>query len=189
MVSVTIDQALRGAVEQLEQHAAAAGWDHPPMIFALVRAGDFSAQDPSAARRLGTDRLPADTLVPVEQDALPDGPLDEALSGIAWPPAVAGCALCHEIVVLPPAAEAALADLSATDLVGAATAHPDRREARLVVGVLRDGAHFALLRLRGQVQDGTAKDGTAGNDDVDDIVTGDDLAPNLVAALLTTLED
>ena len=36
-----IDPTLRGAVLELEQHAAAAGWDQPAQLFALVPAGDL----------------------------------------------------------------------------------------------------------------------------------------------------
>ena len=107
-----------------------------------------------------------------EQEDLPEGPLDEVLAGLAWPPSVIGTAISQEIVILPPSAEDGLTD----DVVATrAATHPDRREARLVVGVLRDGASAALLRMR-------ATDG-----DDDELLTGPDLAPNLVDALLATL--
>lgn len=92
-------------------------------------------------------------LTAYEQEPLPDGPLDEALGSICWPVGVAGCALCQEILTQAPD-------------------DPSRREARLVVAVLRDGASEAVLRLR---------------DHPDDLLSGPDLAPNLAAALLATL--
>lgn len=110
-----------------------------------------------------------------EQDPLPDGPLDEVLAGIEWPDEVDGCALTQEILILPPEAEAELARTGEGDVTTRAAADPRRREARLVAGVLRDGRQAALLRLRGDA---------AGPDE---IVTGEDLAPNLVAALRETL--
>jgi hypothetical protein len=61
--------------------------------------------------------------------------------------------------------------------VSVATDHPDRREARLVVAVLRGGRSASILRLR-------AADGAG-----DDLLTGPDLAPNLVSALAATLTD
>ena len=128
---------------------------------------------PTTAARLGIDEQRA-PLTPVEQDALPDGPLDEVLAGIGWPDEVVGCALAQEIVVLPPEAEADLDD--GADVAGRAAQHPQRREARLTVGVLRDGTSAALLRLR-----------ATGPDEDDDLLTGPELAPNLVAALLATL--
>ena len=73
--------------------------------------------------------------------------------------------------MVPPAAEGEIADGDAT----AAAGHPDRREARLVVAVLRDGSSAAVLRLRGA-------DGGE-----DDLLTGPSIAPNLVEALLATL--
>jgi hypothetical protein len=168
-----IDAVLEPAIAEIEAHVHAAGWDRSPTLFALVRTARFVADDPATARRLGIDAAADDALTPVEQDDLPDQPLDEALAGIAWPAEVAGCALSQEIVILPPAAEAGL---RADEAASRAAGHPDRREARLVVGVLRDGSSAALLRMRGL-------DGGA-----DDLLTGPDLAPNLVAALLATLD-
>ena len=165
---------LEPALAEIETHLQGAGWDRPPALFALVRAERFLADDPDTGRRLGLDRLAGDTLTPIEQDALPEEPLDEVLAGIAWPDSIEGCAVSQEIVILPPEAEAGL---SAEDAAARAAGHPDRREARLVVGVLRDGTSAALLRLRGA------------NGGADDLLTGPDLAPNLTAALLATLRD
>lgn len=161
---------LEAALAEIEAHVHAAGWDRPPILFALVRAGRLVADEPDMARRLGLDVVTAETLTPVEQESLPDGPLDEILAGIAWPATVEGCALSQEIVVLPPSAED-------VDTAEEAAAHPERREARIVVGVLRDGSSAALLRLRP----------VGGGEE--DVLTGPDLAPNLVQALLATLAE
>ncbi len=169
--SPLLGPALETALAEIEAHVHAAGWDRGPALFALVRAGTFTSDDPETAARLGIDALPDDALTPVEQDELPDQPLDELLAGIAWPESVAGCAVSQEIVILPPSAEAAL---EGQDPAALAADHPDRREARLVAGVLRDGAAAAVMRLRG-------------TDGDDDLVTGPDLAPNLTAALRDTL--
>jgi hypothetical protein len=86
--------------------------------------------------------------------------------------------LSQEIVLLPPTAEAELADVDAA----AAASHPERREARLVVAVLRDRTSAAVLRLRDI-------DGVDAADGVDKaLLTGADLAPNLAAALLATFD-
>lgn len=167
----TLRPVLDSAIADIETHVHAAGWDRPPMLFALVRADRFLADDPETGRRLGLDQHDGATLTPVEQEDLPDGPLDDVLAGIAWPPSVSGCAVSQEIVILPPSAEAGL---EVDALEAAVAGHPERREARLVVGVLRDGTSAALLRLRGEQED--------------DVLTGPDLAPNLVSALLATLE-
>jgi hypothetical protein len=167
-------RVLTTAVADIEAHVHAGGWDRPPMLFGLVRAGQFRADDPGTAARLGLDQVAPDTLTPVEQDALPDAALDDALAQIAWPDAVVGCALSQEIVVLPPSAEAEMgANPTDADAAARAAAHPERREARLVVGVLRDGSRAAVLRLRG-------------TEAPDEVLTGADLAPNLVDALLAT---
>lgn len=171
---------LETVLAEIEAHVHAAGWDRAPALFALVRAGRFAADDPATAARLGLDQMAADALTPVEQEELPDDPLDEVLAGIGWPDSVDGCALSQEILVLPPSAEADLPDADlpsgAADLAQV-SAHPQRREARLVVGVLRDGTAATLLRLRG----------AGGTDTDDDLLTGPDLAPNLTAALRGTL--
>ena len=164
---------LEPTIAEIEAHVHAAGWDHPPVLFALVRAARFTADEPQTAARLGIDKLDDDELTPIEQDGLPDDPLDEVIASIAWPDSIAGCAVSQEIVILPPSVEAEIADTGV-----AAADHPQRREARLVVGVLRDGTSAALLRLR-------ASDGGA----EDERLTGPDLAPNLVTALLSTFED
>ena len=164
---------LQAAAAEVESHVAGSGWDRPPVLFALVRAAQFASDEPAAAAGLGLGAADPSSLTPVEQEALPDGPLDEVLARIAWPDEVAGCALSQEIVLLPPSAES---DLDAAHPETALN-HPDRREARIVAAVLRDGSSAVVLRLRR----------AADSDAADDLLTGPDLAPNLVAALLATL--
>ena len=121
---------LDAVVAEIESHLAVAGWDQPPALFALVPTKTVAA-DPEGARLLGLapgDDIPADAMTPIAQDALPDTPLDEALGGIEWPESVGGCAVSQEILILPPGAED---DLSETETVADAAAHPERREARL----------------------------------------------------------
>ena len=161
---------LAATAAEIEEYVGRGGWDRPATLFALVHAGQFAADDPQAAARLGL--ADSNALTPVEQEPLPDGPLDETLARIAWPDGVTGCALSQEILLLPPSAEA---DIDSGQPAEAAAAHPDRREARIVAAVLRDGSSAVVLRLR-------AADATGD----DDLLTGDDLAPNLVRALLDT---
>jgi hypothetical protein len=146
-----VSAELTAATAEIEAHVAAAGWDRPPSLFALVRDGDV--------------------LMSYEQEALPDGPLDEVLAQIGWPDDVTGCALSQEIVVLPPSTEATL---SQSEIASRAADHPERREARLVVAVLRGSEAAAVMRLRGENED--------------DVLTGPELAPNLARALRATLE-
>jgi hypothetical protein len=167
-----VDAFLEIAAAEVEAHVAQAGWDQRPTLYALVRAVQFARDEPDTAAQLGLDTLSTDALTPIEQEALPEGGLDVALAQIAWPASVAGCALSQEIVILPPGAEDAL------ESAESAATHPERREARLVVAVLRDGSSAAMLRLRGR----------SGLPD-DDLVTGPDLAPNLVTALVATLHE
>ena len=94
--------------------------------------------------------------------------------GIVWPDAVHGCALAQEIVVLPPDAEAGLpAGRRDEHAPGSPPSTRERREARLVAAVLRDGSAACVLRLRG----GRRPRG---------LVEHPELAPNLTDALLAT---
>lgn len=174
---------LEAVAAEIEAFAASSGWDGAPTLFALVPTRTLAA-DPAAAQIISPDGGELDAsliaesaLTPVAQDELPEGPLDEVLAQIGWPPGVVGCAVSQEIVLLPPSAEAGLDDLAVDAALDHATSHPDRREARLVVAVLRDGRSASILRLRGAEGEG------------DDLLTGPDLAPNLSAALLDTLRD
>ena len=162
---------LTAVAAEIEAHVANAGWDRSPTLFALVRASQFRIDDPATAARLGLDQADDDALTPVEQEELPDGPLDEVLAQLGWPAGVVGCALSQEIVVLPPGAEATLSD---TEIASRAAEHPDRREARLVVAVLRGDATAAVMRMRGENEQ--------------DVLTGPDLAPNLARALHATFD-
>ena len=158
---------LEAVAAEIEAHVGRAGWDAGPSLFALVATERLVAEEPATASSLG---LAGAGYTPVEQDELPGGDLETMLARIGWPDGVAGCAVSQEIVLLPPQVEAELAEDPA-----AAARHPLRREARLVVAVLREGDSAAVLRLRA---------GATGGDD--DLLTGADLAPNLVQALLAT---
>ena len=164
---------LEATAAEIEGFVGQSGWDQRPSLFALVNTAQFVRDEPSTAARLGLTSESPDGLTPIEQDDLPDEPLDDVLAQLGWPQSVAGCAISQEIVILPPSAEAELGDDDAAPSLAAV--HPERREARLVVAVLRDGSSASLLRLRGT------------SDNVDDLLTGPDLAPNLVEALLATL--
>jgi hypothetical protein len=169
--------ALVEAVAEVDRHLALGGWDQPTRLYALVRTADLLASEPALAQTLGLPTAPAiDALTPVEQESLPPGtPLDEWLGSIGWPEEVAGCALAQEVLTLPPSVEA---DLPAdADAVAWAATHPLRREVRMLVGVLRDGARSATLRVRSTT------------DESDDVMSGADLVPLLADALAATLLD
>ncbi len=163
------DADLATAVAEVEEFAAAAGWDAPAQMFALVATADLVAAEPGLADSLGG------VYTPIAQDPLPVGELSDALDQISWPDEVAGCVLVQEILVLPPEAGRELSDDPAT-AAGQAAEHPDRTEARLVAGVLRGTRGGAcLLRLRGE--------------NAETPLRGADLAPNLLTALRMTFED
>ncbi len=163
------DPRLALAVSEAEEFVGSAGWDQPTQIFALVLTTDLVRAQPEMAGQLDGGAY----FTPVAQEAMPRDDLADALDELVWPAAVAGCVLVQEIVVLPPAAATAL-PTDPTAATAAAAAHPERTEARLAVGVLRDGSAACLLRLRGDHDDAPLR--------------GADLAPNLVEALHRTLD-
>ena len=160
-------------VGEVEEHVAEAGWDQPPQLFALVDTAELLQAEPQLARTMGLVAALPGSLTPIAQEPLSDDPLDEALARIVFGPEVLGVVLAHEVLVLPPGVEAALGE----DAVAAAATHPDRREVRMVVGVVRDGSRECVLRVRG----------AAGQPD--ERLSGPDLAPALADALLATLDE
>ncbi|GAA0609329.1 PPA1309 family protein [Kutzneria viridogrisea] len=164
---------LPSIAREVEDFVSTGGWDQPPQMFALVRTAELLAQQPELADQLDVSA----ELTPVAQDPLPEQDLGEALSGIEWPEVVAGCALAQEIVVLPPGAEQELDSVpQETEVLRRVAAeHPQRREARLVAAVLRNGSIACVLRLRGD------------QERPDEIVEHPELAPNLTDALMQTL--
>ncbi|ANZ24628.1 hypothetical protein A4U64_07850 [Rhodococcus sp. WB1] len=189
---VPSEDALRRCVGEIVDFVDAGGWGQPPTMFALVPTALLAASEPTLLDQLDEGH----EYTPVEQEAFPDDveggspALDEFLATTSWPESVAGCALVQEIVVLPPSAESdlddalvpLLADPHAADEAARAAAHghPERRDARLIAAVLRDGPSLSLLQLRPTDED----DPFAGIE----LRTYDNLAPNVVSALYATLE-
>ena len=160
----------------IERRVAAAGWDQPPHLYALVETADLLRREPQLADELGVLAATAGDLTPVDQGDLPaHGSLDELLAGISWEPAVLGTALAVERLMLPPSEETELPGDEDEALRWVAE-HPDRQEVRLVVAVLRDGSRAAALRMRS-------------HDDEQAVLSGPDLVPGLADALGATLSD
>ncbi|MGW4919065.1 PPA1309 family protein [Streptomyces albidoflavus] len=176
----TAGSPLTRAVLEIDEYVAGLGWDRPALLFALVDTARLRSEEPGLADRLGIgeDVPDAAPLTPVEQEEIPAGkPLDEFLATIAWPDAVAGCALAVERLMLPPSAEAQVPDgLDDAALAKWVAAHPDRQEVRMTVGVLRDGTRDSALRLR-------EKDAST------EVLTGADLVPGLAEALAATFAE
>ncbi|MGW1073269.1 PPA1309 family protein [Streptomyces sp. NPDC002537] len=170
---------LTRAVLEIDEYASTLGWDQPARLFALVDTAKLRSQEPGLAAQLGLDGdSPQSSLTPIEQDEVPAGTaLDKFLGTIAWPDAVAGCALTVERLMLPPSAEGTVPNgLSEKQLAKWVAAHPERQEVRMTVAVLRDGARESAVRLREK-------------DSPTEVLTGADLVPNLAEALAATFED
>lgn len=167
------------AAMDIERHIASQGWDQPSLLFALVRTDHVREAQPELASQLGiTDGGPALTIF--EQPQPPDNEeLDEFLGRIEWPDEITGAALVVERLVLPPEAEAEIADVP--DPKSAARAHPASQDVRIVAAVTRDGQQMSVVRLRG----GAGPDAEV-DDHGDSVLHGADLVPGLSDALLAT---
>jgi hypothetical protein len=159
---------------ETERHVAAAGWDQPPRLFALVRTAGLLQREPQL--RAQVEAGVTDALTAIEQEGLPTTPsLEDLLAQLAWPPEVDGVALAIERLVVPPEAERDLPE-DPEQAAQALAANPDRKDVRLLVAVLRDGESACLLRQRDHDTD-------------DKVASGPDIAPGLVQALSATLQD
>ncbi|MFI6209537.1 PPA1309 family protein [Streptomyces sp. NPDC051041] len=170
---------LTRAVLEIDEYVSGLGWDQPARLFALVDTARLRTEQPSLADRLGLmGESETSGLTPIEQDEIPtDRPLDEFLGTIAWPDAVAGCALTVERLMLPPSAEAQVPqDLDEAALARWVADHPERQEVRMTVAVLREGARESALRLREK-------------DSPTEVLTGSDLVPGLAEALAATFAE
>jgi hypothetical protein len=159
---------------ETERHVAAAGWDQPPRLFALVRTAGLLDREPHLLAQLGHGG--EDGLTAIEQEGLPGtSSLESLLAQLAWPEEVDGVALAVERLVVPPEAERDLPE-DPEKAAEALAAHPGRKDVRLLVAVLRDGESACLLRQRDHDAD-------------DKVASGPDIAPGLVQALSATLQD
>lgn len=160
----------------IERHAAAAGWDRPPLLFALVETADLLRREPQLAEALGIVAGEPGDLTPIDQGVLPEhSGLDDLLSGIVWPADVLGAVVTVERLMVPPAVEKDMPQEESAALQWLAE-HPERQEVRLVVAVMRDGSRSCALRLRA-------------HDDETSVLTGPDLVPGLADALAATFAD
>ncbi|MFQ6142836.1 PPA1309 family protein [Streptomyces seoulensis] len=170
---------LTRAVLEIDEYASGLGWDQPARLFALVDTARLRTQEPALAAQLGlADEQETSGLTPIEQEEIPSNqPLDEFLATIAWPDAVAGCALTVERLMLPPSAEAQVPEgLNEAKLAQWVAAHPERQEVRMTVAVLRGGGRDSAVRLREK-------------DAATEVLTGSALVPGLADALAATFED
>jgi len=171
-----VTDPLAVAALDTERHVATAGWDQPARLFALVRTADLLEREPQLREQMGPADLAEGAFTAIEQEGLPaTSSLETLLGRIAWPDEVDGCAFAIERMVVPPDAERDLPARRPEDAVDHLASHPDRKDVRLLVAVLRDGSAICLLRQRDHDRD-------------DAVATGKDIAPGLVEALKATLE-
>jgi hypothetical protein len=155
---------LTRAVVETGRYAARKDWGQPPRLFALAKKAALTSMGPYLPP--GVRDAPPGSLIPIEQDPLPAGEPSDVLASIHWPKEVHGCVLVTEILVLPSDAKEDMSRETAVAEQGAA----DGREARLIVGVVREGRYACCLQLRGK----------------QDLIVNNDMADDVVTALLGT---
>lgn len=161
---------------ETERHVASSGWDQPVRLFALVETAHLLEHEPGFLDALAPHDVAPGALTAVEQEDVPSPEhLETMLAQVMWPSTVAGAAIAVERIVVPPAAERDLPALP-DEAVAALAHHPDRKDVRLLVAVLRDGSSRCLLRQRDHDRD-------------DRVAQGDDIAPGLVQGLLSTFAE
>lgn len=147
--------ALAAAVIAAERDADAEGWDGERRLYALTDRDTYL--DIAYPLDEPTD-VPPDALLAIPLTPLPRGDLRTELAKVTWPAHVLGCVLIAEMVMR-------------TGLVRRPRGMDvEWRLAHLAIGVLRDGSHLSLLRLR----------------ETDEWRSGaDDLVPSLLATFGT----
>jgi hypothetical protein len=161
---------------ETERHVAGGGWDQPVRLFALVRTAHLLEHEPGFLDALQPHDIAPGALTAIEQEDLPAaGHLESMLAQVMWPETVEGAAIAVERIVVPPTAERNLPQ-NADDAISTLANHPDRKDVRLLVAVLRDGSATCLLRQRDHDRD-------------DRVAQGEDIAPGLVHGLLATFAD
>lgn len=161
---------------ETERHVASAGWDQPVRLFALVATAHLLEHEPGFLDALAPHDVQPGALTAIEQEDLPSPEhLETMLGQMAWPEAVSGAAIAVERIVVPPSAERDLPQ-DPDEAVALLADHPDRKDVRLLVAVLRDGSSRCLLRQRDHDRD-------------DRVAAGDSIAPGLVQGLLGTFAD
>ncbi len=164
---------LIASLMEIERHVSRIGWDQPVRLFALVPTQQLLAAEPALALHANNADDP-DALSAVEQDEFHSGgDIQEELERIAWPDAVAGCAIALERVMVPADVEASIPD-DPDEAASFVAKHPRRQDVRVVVGVLRNGTSHGLARLKTNPED---------------LMGASDLVPGLTRALARTLED
>ncbi|MEO9329926.1 PPA1309 family protein [Gordonia aurantiaca] len=130
------------ALSEILDHVDEAGWGQSASVFALVPTAVLAEQAPHLVGAEPT------VFTPVEQDC-PN--LDDFLVSAFWPEPVAGAAVAIEIVIAEPGPD----DDGTPRYVqpGSGTSSAGGQQARLVVGVLRNGRDLAIMRLREQQGD------------------------------------
>lgn len=165
---------LEAVLREVEGHIAAAGWDQPARLFALVSTSELIASDPELAIKLNLSL--EKPLTSIEQELFITENLEDLLGNIMWPVEVVGAILAIERIVLPKRAEEDLPQSGDQELVNAALEHPDRLDIRIISAVLRSGENLNALRYRS-------------HDNPESVSVAPDLVSKLNESLLSTFQD
>ena len=162
---------LIACLAEVERHVSSMGWDQPARLFALVPTQELLEKEPQLKGQV-PESMP-DALSAVEQDGFATGTdVLERLAEIYWPESVEGTAMALERTFLPQEFEHEL-PMDPQEAAVFVSKHPQRRDLRVVVGVLRDGSRHGLARFTSEP---------------DELLGAPDLVPGLAEALMGTLE-
>jgi hypothetical protein len=163
---------LEVVMRELVAYVDGEGWDQYHRLFALADTRWIQAYNPHLSGQLDISR----SFVPIEQEELPYGPLDQVLEQIGWPPEVAGCVLITELHVLPPSAEQEIPyTYDEREIEHWVRTHPEVLRVRAAIGVTRVGEHRTLEQKEGDPAD------------LAHLVPDGEWADHLVAPLYATL--
>lgn len=152
---------LHDVIRELDEHIANSGWDQPVQLFAIV-SGDSVSEEQLAAS--DTDESPQLLFEPQGID-FSDGSIIDVLRTLGWDDAVQGLAIAAERII-------SVENQDVSDLEH--DSYSTTQEIRVLAIALRTGETMNAIRYRS-------------HDEPDDLLTGENLVPELNQALFGSL--
>lgn len=152
---------LHDVIRELDEHIANSGWDQPVQLFAIV-SGDSVSEEQLVAS--DTDESPQLLFEPQGID-FSDGSIIDVLRTLGWDDAVQGLAIAAERII-------SVENQDVSDLEH--DSYSTTQEIRVLAIALRTGETMNAIRYRS-------------HDEPDDLLTGENLVPELNQALFGSL--
>jgi len=152
---------LHDVIRELDDHIANSGWDQPTALFAIVSGDPDSPEQTDAASVQSNKQL----LFEPQGIDFSDQAIIDVLRTLGWDEAVSGLAIAAERII-------SVENEDAKDLEQ--DAYSTTQEIRVLAIVMRTGETMNAIRYRS-------------HDEPDDLLTGENLVPELNQALLMSL--